>query len=85
MHDASMSPDDVIVETDAYMALSKVTFAVAGRTLMGVAGPNGVGKSTLFDAISGPFPIHLGRVTLSYVERLRGRRPASPGGTTSAM
>ena len=43
-----MSPDDVIVETDAYMALRKVTFAVAGRTLMGIVGPNEAGKSTLF-------------------------------------
>ena len=43
-----MSPDDVIVETDEYMALRKVTFAVAGRTLMGTVGPNEAVKSTLF-------------------------------------
>ena len=59
-----MSLQGVTVEFGGYRALSNITFDVDAGTLMGVVGPNGVGKSTLFSAIAGLLPVRQGTVTL---------------------
>ena len=55
-----MSLHDVIVELDGYMALGNLAFDVGVGTLTGVAGPNEVGRSTLFNAIAGLPPFTRG-------------------------
>ena len=55
-----MSPQDVTVERDWYMARSNTALDVDAETLMGVAGSNGARKSTLFNAIDGLLPGHQG-------------------------
>ena len=71
-HSASLSIQDVAVEFDGHMALRDVTFEVAAGTLMGVVGPNGGGKSTLFNTIAGLLPVRRGTVTLHRVDQKSG-------------
>lgn len=59
--------------------LENISLAVKKGEVLGIVGPNGVGKTTLIKALSGILPLQAGRVTLSetdiagmtYAERAR--------------
>jgi branched-chain amino acid transport system ATP-binding protein len=55
---------DVACSFGGIRAVGGVSFAVAGREIVGLIGPNGAGKTTLFDLISGFTPLVSGRVLL---------------------
>ena len=65
----SITVEEIDVERGGHVALTGISFAVGPGTLMGVLGPNGGGKSTLFDAIAGLLPIAKGRLEVRGVER----------------
>jgi ABC-type Mn2+/Zn2+ transport system ATPase subunit len=54
--------EDVTVELGGVHVLEGVSFSAGPRTLMGVVGPNGGGKSTLFNSIVGLLPLENGRI-----------------------
>lgn len=58
----ALSVEDVSVELGDELVLSDVTFQVRPASLLGVVGPNGGGKSTLFNAIAGILKLQTGRV-----------------------
>ena len=45
------------------VAVSDVSFEVAGREILGLIGPNGAGKSTIFNLISGYYRLSAGRLS----------------------
>ncbi len=53
---------DACVEFDNFLALDSVSFAIPKGVLTGVVGPNGGGKSTLFNAIVGLQPTVHGEI-----------------------
>ena len=61
------------------MLIDDLSFSLPRNGIVGVIGPNGVGKSTLFKMITGQEPITSGTlelgetVTLSYVDQMRER------------
>ncbi len=61
----------------ASIALDDVTIDIPARIMVGVIGPDGVGKSTLLALISGVRKIQQGKVV--GLRRRRGRRRASQG------
>jgi manganese/iron transport system ATP-binding protein len=60
----------VSVRLGERLALSEVSFDVAGGAFVGLIGPNGSGKSTLLRAILGILPLEAGRIEVD------GREPA---------
>lgn len=56
---------DACVEFENVLALDDVSFAVSPGTLTGVVGPNGGGKSTLFNALVGLQPIVHGNILIN--------------------
>jgi iron complex transport system ATP-binding protein len=46
------------------IVLSKVNFSVTKGTLVGLVGPNGIGKSTLLETLRGLLPLMAGEITL---------------------
>ncbi|GIT69470.1 MAG: hypothetical protein Ct9H300mP27_05740 [Chloroflexota bacterium] len=49
--------DDVCVEFGNVLVLDEVSFSIPKGVLTGVVGPNGGGKSTLFNALVGLQPL----------------------------
>ncbi|MDP2627082.1 MAG: ATP-binding cassette domain-containing protein, partial [Candidatus Rokubacteria bacterium] len=45
-----------------FTALNQVAFEVAGGEILGLIGPNGSGKTTMFNCISGAFPPTAGSI-----------------------
>lgn len=60
----ALSVENVSVELGEVLVLSDVTFHARSSALLGVVGPNGGGKSTLFNAIAGILPLKTGRVLI---------------------
>ena len=56
---------DACVEFDNFLALDSVSFAIPKGGLTGVVGPNGGGKSTLFNALAGLQPIVHGTILIN--------------------
>ncbi len=56
--------------------LGDFDFVAPERTVTAVIGPNGSGKTTFLNALTGAVPYQTGRVTFS-VPRSSGRHPAS--------
>lgn len=61
-YNAALAVNNVSVILGGVLVLSDVTFEVGSSALLGVVGPNGGGKSTLFNAIAGLLPLETGRV-----------------------
>jgi ABC-type Mn2+/Zn2+ transport system ATPase subunit len=64
----TLEVQDVTVEMGGIRVLDGVTFAVGPGALVGVVGPNGGGKSTLFNAIAGIVAVAKGRIKLTTAE-----------------
>ena len=56
--------ESVTVERGGYAALTDVSFEVEPNTMVGVIGPSGGGKSTLFETVAGLLPVSRGSVEL---------------------
>ena len=65
------------VELENFLALDDVSFAITPGVLTGVVGPNGGGKSTLFNALVGLQPIAHGTILIN------GRPPGNSKGKVS--
>lgn len=65
--------DNVTVARGGYTVLNDISFEVEPNTLLGVLGPSGGGKSTLFETVAGLLPVERGSVELM-------GPAASPGG-----
>ncbi|MDA1227365.1 MAG: ATP-binding cassette domain-containing protein, partial [Chloroflexi bacterium] len=72
---AALIVENVSVRLGGEVVLSDVTFEVQRSTLLGVVGPNGGGKSTLFNAVAGILPLQTGRVLIYGVppDKSKGR------------
>lgn len=57
--------EDVHLKIGGTPILNGVTFSVTKGEMVGMIGPNGCGKTTLFNAVSGFLPIHKGELILS--------------------
>ena len=57
--------DDVCVEFGNVLVLDEVSFSIPRGVLTGVVGPNGGGKSTLFNALVGLQPIAHGNILVN--------------------
>ncbi len=53
------------IEFESFLALDDVSFAIPRGVLTGVVGPNGGGKSTLFNALVGLQPIAHGQILIN--------------------
>ena len=53
------------IEFENFLALDNVSFAIPKGVLTGVVGPNGGGKSTLFNALVGLQPIAHGQILVN--------------------
>ena len=51
-----------------FTAVSYVSFKVEDGEILGLIGPNGSGKTSLFNAITGAFPIDAGSIRFNGVE-----------------
>ena len=69
--------DDVCVEFGNVLVLDEVSFSIPKGVLTGVVGPNGGGKSTLFNALVGLQPIAHGNILVN------GLLPGASRGTIS--
>ena len=69
--------DDVCVEFGNVLVLDEVSFSIPRGVLTGVVGPNGGGKSTLFNALVGLQPIAHGNILVN------GLLPGASRGTIS--
>jgi ABC-type Mn2+/Zn2+ transport system ATPase subunit len=58
----ALAVEDLSVEFDRTPVLEHVSFAAERGELLGVVGPNGGGKSTLFNSIVGLVPVQQGRI-----------------------
>ena len=56
--------ENIKVERGGHTILSDVSFEVEPNTMLGVIGPSGGGKSTLFETLAGLLPVARGRVHL---------------------
>ncbi len=56
--------ENVTVVRGGYTVLTDVSFEVKPNTLLGVLGPSGGGKSTLFETVAGLLPVERGSVEL---------------------
>lgn len=56
---------DACVEFENFLAVDSVSFAIAPGVLTAVVGPNGGGKSTLFNALVGLQPIAHGKILVN--------------------
>ena len=56
---------NVAAERNGFRALTNISFEVGPGQLIGVVGPNGGGKSTLFDTVAGVLPAVRGEVEVS--------------------
>lgn len=56
--------ENVTVERGGYAALTDVSLHVEANTMVGVLGPSGGGKSTLFETVAGLLPVSRGSVEL---------------------
>ena len=72
---AALLVENVSVQLGDEIVLRDVTFEVQPSSLLGVVGPNGGGKSTLFNAIAGILPLRNGRVLIygESPDKSRGR------------
>lgn len=57
--------EGITVELGGVHVLEDVSFSVDSGVLMGVVGPNGGGKSTLFNSIVGLVPLEYGRILVN--------------------
>jgi ABC-type Mn2+/Zn2+ transport system ATPase subunit len=57
--------DSCCVEFGSELVLDDVSFSVTSGTLVGVVGPNGGGKTTLFNAMTGTVPLAHGTITIA--------------------
>ena len=65
------------------LALDRLDFAVAANEIVGLIGPNGSGKTTFFNVITGLYAADAGRITFDGSDMTRAAqaqsiRPASP-------
>lgn len=58
-----LSIDDLHVQIGKRMVLHDVSFVVHPREIVGIIGPNGCGKTTLLNAISGFLPVDTGTIS----------------------
>ena len=56
---------DVCVEFENVLALDNVSFSIKAGTLTGIVGPNGGGKSTLFNSLVGLQSISHGTILIN--------------------
>lgn len=63
-----LSVDNVLVRFGGVVALNRISLAVERGEFLGILGPNGCGKSTLFNAITGVQRVHGGSVALDGAE-----------------
>ena len=59
-----LEADRVVVAFDGFRAVDGVTFTLAAGALVGIAGTNGAGKSSLFAALAGQLPVSGGVIRL---------------------
>lgn len=57
--------NDVFLKIAGASILNGVTFSISQGEMVGLIGPNGCGKTTLFNAINGFLPLHRGSVFLN--------------------
>ncbi len=74
-HNAALLVEDVSVRLGDTLVLSDITFKARPQSLLGVVGPNGGGKSTLFNAIAGILKLNTGSVLVygQPPEKARGK------------
>lgn len=60
-----LSVDNVMVRFGGVVALNRISLAVEEGEFLGILGPNGCGKSTLFNAITGVQRVHGGSIRLA--------------------
>jgi branched-chain amino acid transport system ATP-binding protein len=65
---------DVTKQFGGFSALSRVSFEVAEGEILGLIGPNGSGKTTMFNCISGALPPTSGSIQFRG-EEMAGRTP----------
>lgn len=59
---SQLSAKDLTIRRDGRTILQNVTLSVLPGERIGVVGPNGVGKSTLLNALAGAIPVSSGSV-----------------------
>ena len=74
MTQRTLSMDGVTVEFAGLKALDRVSLTLATGEILGLIGPNGSGKTTAINAITGQVPVAAGEVRLDG-QRLTGRAP----------
>ena len=73
MNSNAIEVTGISVRYGALTALADFDFVAAERSVTAVIGPNGSGKTTFLNALTGAVPYYTGRV--SVLGRLRSRRP----------
>lgn len=71
---ATLTVSSVHLSFGGLQVLDEVTFTVAARTVLGIIGPNGSGKTSLLNCISGVYRPDAGDIRLDD-RRLRGTAP----------
>ena len=74
MISTALSVTGVTVEFSGLRALSDVSLVLGGGEILGLIGPNGSGKTTMINAITGQVPLAAGRIALGE-EEISGRSP----------
>lgn len=76
MTDSCISVEEVSYHYGAKLALSAVSFAIAGGQFCALLGPNGAGKSTLFALLTRLFVAPSGRISVAGHDLARSPRSA---------
>ncbi|MEC7837857.1 MAG: metal ABC transporter ATP-binding protein [Chloroflexota bacterium] len=69
----SIVSESCCVELGNSLVLDEVTFSVNKNSLVAVVGPNGGGKTTLFNAITGLVPITNGSIKINGIDAEKGK------------
>ncbi|MEG1996832.1 MAG: ATP-binding cassette domain-containing protein, partial [Clostridiales bacterium] len=71
---ALLETKDLSINFGGLWAVKDVDFAIEAREIVGLIGPNGSGKTTFLNIISGIYPATRGTVTLKG-ENITGLKP----------
>ena len=66
------------------VAVDSISFAAPAGRVTGLIGPNGSGKTTTMNMITGLYPTDAGRITQGHGERFGGERRHGVGAAPSA-
>tara|TARA_B100001996_G_scaffold43541_2_gene31417 strand:- start:6598 stop:7365 length:768 start_codon:yes stop_codon:yes gene_type:complete len=73
LENISIVSDSCCVELGNSLVLDEVSFSVNKNSLIAVVGPNGGGKTTLFNAITGLIPLTNGSIKINGIDAEKGK------------